>query len=88
MLQDNAKNPDEVDKIREAAKQSISDHPERTEAVVLTIRSKDTQALAMMAITRDAAGGIIDVNPGELIFPDEAGNTMEGRFAAPRRPAA
>jgi hypothetical protein len=88
VLQANAKSPEEVERLREASQRSLADHPERTEAVVITIRSKETQAFAMMPITRGADGAVTDVGSGELVFPEENGHTMEGRFAAPqKRPA-
>lgn len=67
---------------------SISEMPERQEAVVLMMRSKTEQAMAMLPIVRDEASGqITAIEPGEgLIFPD-AGAFM-GRFAAPAPDAA
>lgn len=85
-LHANATSPDEVDKLRSAARQSLEHHPDRTEAVVISIRSKDAQAFAIMPIARDASGAVSDLGHGELMFAGEDGHTMEGRFAAPGRP--
>lgn len=88
VLQAKAENPDEVEALREAAKQSLEHHPERTEAIVVHARSKSRQGLCIMAITRDESGSIVDVAEGFMTFPNENGSTFEGRFApAPTRPS-
>lgn len=86
VLRADAKSPEEVDKLRSAARRSLENHPERTEAVVITLRSKDMQAFAMMTITRDASGAVSDLGAGELVFSGEDGHSIEGRLAAPQRP--
>lgn len=88
VLQAKAENPDEVEALRAAAKQSLENHPERTEAIVVHARSKSRQGLCIMAITRDGSGSIVDVAEGAMTFPHENGSTIEGRFApTPTRPS-
>lgn len=62
---------------------SIAELPERQEALVLMVRSKTEQAMAMMPIVRDDSGEISEIQAGEgLVFPDANASFM-GRFAKP-----
>lgn len=86
MLMARGDDPGEAQRLREAASESIENHPERSEAVVITMRSRERQAMAIMPITRTADSSIVHVDPGHLIFPETEGHRIEGRFSAPTRP--
>lgn len=86
VLRAQTQNPQEIETLREAFTQSLEHHPKRTEALVLSLRSKDDQALAALPIERDADGSVARVEDAELMFSGDQGQVMEGRFAAPGRP--
>lgn len=60
---------------------SIEDHPDRTEAVFLLLRSRECQAFAYLPIARDPAGNIISVGEGTLSFPEPG--LMSGGLSRP-----
>lgn len=79
----NADDPEAASALRAQAQLgSLEHHPQRGEALMIHIRSKDDQAFCMLPIERDASGSIVEIKPGELQFLSDS-VSLEGRFSAP-----
>ena len=87
ILQAQADDENHVAELQDALKTTLANHPKRTEAFVINIRSKNRQAMCIMPIKRDAQG-TVSLDDGELIFSDALNANFQGRFTPPlTRPA-
>ena len=67
------------EELERCARKSLEHHPEREEALVFNVRSKDLHAIAMIPILRDGQSVCLGEGAG-LMFPGQD-ESFRGRFA-------